>query len=232
MKALTKDRAERYDPVLEFARDFAEAAAPQVKLREDARDELPPTEIVVLGGPVPAEGRIEQPQDKGTTSVPVHMIPPSSPQMDRIEPPRGEPPPAEKSLRVSPVGSAIAKGPKSAEGAWRQGWAKYVLIRICVLAVVSLAVWHFSRLGPAQVEGRLNPKGGLKYVWIPPGEFHDGLLAGGRRVRRFGKAIAPNDYHQGFLDGANTRYGRCLQALCSGDGTVYAAGAGLCRAGA
>ena len=29
---------------------------------------------------------------------------------------------------------------------------------------------------------KVNPKDGLKYVWIPPGSFRDGLLAGGHRM--------------------------------------------------
>ena len=53
-------------------------------------------------------------------------------------------------------------------------------------------------------------------------DFHDGLLAGGQRVRRLRKASAPSDDYQRFLDRPDARHGGRLQALCGGYGTADA----------
>jgi len=45
---------------------------------------------------------------------------------------------------------------------------------------------------------RENPKDGLKYIWYPAADVFDGLLAGRRRVRERGKAIAPSSPRQGL----------------------------------
>ena len=80
--------------------------------------------------------------------------------------------------------------------------------------------------GPAPREPKVNPKDGLKYLWIPPGSFQDGLLAGGQRMQGGRETAASRDHHQGFLAGPDGSDSGRIQALCSGDRTANARCAG------
>jgi serine/threonine-protein kinase len=149
MKALTKDRAQRYPSVLEFARAFAEAA--------DA-----PKAVV---------GAVREPplHDHGTLG----QVPPS------------------KTLRDSISGATGAR-------ATRLRLILWVGISAVALLLV-LAGWYVSSsmhprsgspIRPASVQTpqeavptaagtlKLNPKDGLKYVWIPSGTFTMGCSPG------------------------------------------------------
>ena len=144
MKALTKDRDQRYGSVLDFAREFTQAAQPS-----------PPAQSPVT-------------------------IPPT-----RIVPPPALPKPAHLAvLTENPVR------------------AKFAVLGLVLLAAIAAGIWFFSRsapkpppnvasqlseigkspvladLGRTPGAAKVNPKDGLKYVWIPPGSFQMGCSPG------------------------------------------------------
>jgi formylglycine-generating enzyme required for sulfatase activity len=61
---------------------------------------------------------------------------------------------------------------------------------------------------------RENPKGGLKYVWIPPGTFMMGCSPDDRECEQDEKPAHRVSLSNGFLDGADPGDGARLQALC------------------
>ena len=120
MKALTKDRDQRYASALDFARAFMAAAQP------------------------PA--RAETPASLTSTLV--------------VTPPSMSKPPQ---FRTTP------KSPSK---------MKLVVIAVVALILIIAGVWYFSQHGVKKGEVRVNPKDGLKYVWIPPGTFMMGCSPG------------------------------------------------------
>jgi formylglycine-generating enzyme required for sulfatase activity/Flp pilus assembly protein TadD/tRNA A-37 threonylcarbamoyl transferase component Bud32 len=125
MRALTKDRNQRYGSVLEFARELTSAAQPWPAAQS----------------PVPI--------------LPTQIVPPALPK------PRHLPAVTGSSSRV-----------------------KFVVLGLVLLAIIAAGILHFferavkphpsAMTGPAKV----NPKDGLKYVWIPPGSFQMGCSPG------------------------------------------------------
>jgi len=149
MKALTKDRDQRYSSVLEFARAFAEAA-------------------------VPAPGRVGAVRE-----------PPLRDQGTMLQTPA--PPTAHASISAA-----------AGAGATKSRLALWLGVPTAALLLV-LGGWYVSssmhpRGGspnqPASVQTpqeavptvvgtlKVNPKDGLKYVWIPPGTFMMGCSPG------------------------------------------------------
>jgi formylglycine-generating enzyme required for sulfatase activity len=133
MKALTKDRDQRYASALDFARELVSAT---------------------------------QPSPRAEASLP----PPST----RI---------------VSPP--AVAKPPKLRTAPKSPSMMKFVAIAGVAVIVIVAGVWYFSQHGlkkgnmsssgkaeESKAEAKVNPKDGLKYVWIPPGSFQMGCSPG------------------------------------------------------
>ena len=170
MKALTKDRDQRYSSVLEFARELTSAAQPARRAEAPA----PPTSTRIVSPAVPEAGQ-EFPSAKIAL------------------------PPVAREL-VPPLPHAMMRTLST------EFPASLVVVAVVVFAVLaSVALWYFSqpaeenqnadgstsgdlswcaKVGTSKGEVRVNPNDGLKYAWIPPGTFHDGLLAGGHRSER------------------------------------------------
>jgi hypothetical protein len=51
---------------------------------------------------------------------------------------------------------------------------KFIVMALVALILIVAGVWYFSEHGKV----RVNPKDGLKYVWIPPGTFKMGCSPG------------------------------------------------------
>ncbi len=174
MKALTKDRDQRYGSVLEFARELASAAQPSPTAQTPAT--IPPTRIV----PPPALAKPPRPQvlsenprrakfvvlglallaviaagiwyfSRSAEQPASHVTSPASgatvPPGQRAEEPVGVGTPIDLS-----AGLMVPPGQKAEE--------------------------PVGELGPTPGAARVNPDDGLKYVWIPPGTFMMGCSPG------------------------------------------------------
>jgi len=170
MKALTKDRDQRYGSVLDFAREFTGAAS-----NPAPPEALPKTKVVESQH----RGQVEQERKAG----------------DKAEAERLAKAQADHERLVGKEVEAtypVAEGAKLAPQ--RPSRAKYMLFGLLGLTVILAPTWHFwlgpyvsrnemqrrhmterqatiKKSGPAAKAARVNPKDGLKYVWIPPGTF-------------------------------------------------------------
>jgi formylglycine-generating enzyme required for sulfatase activity len=86
---------------------------------------------------------------------------------------------------------ALARPPKVRTARWSHSTMKFVAIAGVVLIFIVAGVWYSSqrgakegnmplpgKAGQSKVELKVNPKDGLKYVWIPPGSFQMGCSPG------------------------------------------------------
>jgi sulfatase modifying factor 1 len=173
MKALTKDRDQRYGSALEFAREFTRAASVPA-----ASEAFPTTKAV--GFPDKAQAEVvRQAKVKAESERLAHA------KVGRERLVLEEP----KTKRGGPERSQVTPQHPTR--------AKYVALSLVGLAVIIAAIWYFSPSGSKQktqgpttaksteeepesaipqpalaaVAARVNPKDGLKYVWIPPGTF-------------------------------------------------------------
>jgi formylglycine-generating enzyme required for sulfatase activity len=146
MKALAKDRDNRFASIMEFARAFSEAApAPQAAASDVA---LPSTKIVR-----PAVGAVHEP-------------PPTSPAQSR---------------RILAIFlGAVAFTTVVAATVFWHGLPSGGLLQpeATVTETSSSSSKEAAARAPSQGTVRLNPKDGLKYVWIPPGTFQMGCSPG------------------------------------------------------
>jgi serine/threonine-protein kinase len=188
MKALKKEREERYQSALEFARAFVAAAQPAPA--PEVSQPLPSTRIVLLP----------------TAQEPVAPVPVSVSALAKADTAVQTPPPAPPG-RIAEAPSAQPQGSKPVAAASRppavaeplQFWTapkppnkmRFVAIAVVALILIIAGVWYFSQHGskkgvlswsakPGESKGevRVNPKDGLKYVWIPPGTFMMGCSPG------------------------------------------------------
>jgi serine/threonine-protein kinase len=204
MKALKKEREERYQSTLEFAQAFVAAALPAPAA--DISEPLPSTKVVV--SPAAREPDAPMPlslaaQGKVDTAV---QTPPLAPPGRIAETPTAQP------QRSGPVGGvlfsgaasirppAAARAPQFRTISKPPSKGKFVVIAAVALILVGAGVWYFSqpaeknpnpdgsikkgdmssptKAGPSQGEVRVNPKDGLKYVWIRSGTFMMGCSPG------------------------------------------------------
>jgi len=237
MKALKKEREERYQSALEFAHAFVAAALPvsaaevsqalpstKVVVSPAAREpatpmpqpaiaqakvdaavqtpspappariaetlDAPPTKVVVSSTVREPATPMPQPaiaQAKVDTAV---QTPPPAPSA-RIAETLDAPPQWEGPVAPSTRPPAAAGAPQFRTTSKSPGKMKFVAIAVVGLILIVAGVWYFSqhgskrgsisssaKAGPSQGEVRVNPKDGLKYVWIPPGTFMMGCSPG------------------------------------------------------
>jgi len=179
MKALVKDRNQRYGSALDFARELACAA----QLWPLAETPVPPPSTRIVSPPArPSAAREpaaplplhETGQAKADTAVQT----PSPVPPERIgETPTAQPQASKPTATASRPPTAT-KPPQFRMVAGPSGKMKFVAIAVVALILVVAGVWYSSQHGPKKGEVRVNPKDGLNYVWIPPGSFEMGCSPG------------------------------------------------------
>jgi len=170
MKALSKQREERYQSALEFARAFAAAvqaaSAPVVSqplpstvtvLPPAAREPAMPTPLparasVPTNIPVPTPPPARVPIQTGIPVPTPPPIPPRAIAEASITPPASKPPteasitaPANKPPTAARLPSAAAQPPHLAAERKSSSAVKYVVLGAVLLAVITGGVWYFSR---------------------------------------------------------------------------------------
>jgi serine/threonine-protein kinase len=207
MKALKKEREERYQSALEFARAFAAVAQPVPA--PEVSQPLPSTKVVV--SPVVREFDALVPRASTTpaqTDIAVQTPPPAPPQ--RIVEAPGPQPQSSKPALAASHPPAAPRAPQFQAARESPSRVKHVVLGLVLLAVTAVGIWYFSQSGPEpppnvtspssgatvpagqkpSVEAplaehgptpgaaKVNPKDGLKYVWIPRGSFQMGCSPG------------------------------------------------------
>ena len=112
---------------------------------------------------------------------------PSPPPPERI----GEPPTAQpqggKHIAAASRPPAAAKPPQFQIISEPPSKMKFVVIAVVALILIVAGVWYFAQHGVKKGEVKVNPKDGLKYVWIPPGTFMMGCSPGDNECYDFEK---------------------------------------------
>jgi serine/threonine-protein kinase len=189
MKALAKDREQRYGSVLDFAREFARAAAPP-----SAEPTEPLATTRAVEPPIPDVGAVREPPLQAP-GVPLPPAAPTAPAPDVGA--VGEPPLHPPAVPVAPVAptapapdvgarrrlAPTAAGPSPSPKKPSHAAIAGVIAAVAVMIVAGL-VWVYWPTPPQTPRPaqrgtvRENPKDGLKYVWIPPGTFMMGCSPG------------------------------------------------------
>jgi serine/threonine-protein kinase len=157
MKALKKQREERYASVLEFARELAAAAQPaaQVETKQPlAETKLPPPGAAMADAPAPAPAR-----DGGGSGLPPAPSPSPAPaeadaavHTPPATPPKGIPqPPKPQPGRVKPAPAlsrppAVAKPPQLHGTTKPRSRGRFLVLSLLVALMIFVAVWSLSRL--------------------------------------------------------------------------------------
>ncbi|HMD83700.1 MAG TPA: bifunctional serine/threonine-protein kinase/formylglycine-generating enzyme family protein [Terriglobia bacterium] len=142
MKALKKEREERYQSAMEFARAFAAAA--QAAPTAEVRQPLPSAKIVpptaarepVVPTPLPASASAQ-------ADIAVQTPPPIPPT--RIAEAASAPPPGSNSATAASLPPAVAKPPHLPAVKESSSPVKYVVLGVVLLAVITGGIWYFSR---------------------------------------------------------------------------------------
>ncbi|MDR3674250.1 MAG: SUMF1/EgtB/PvdO family nonheme iron enzyme [Acidobacteriota bacterium] len=184
MKALVKDRNRRYASALDFARELTSAA--QFSPPAETHVHVPSPRIVAppTKPPVVRETDVSKPLPGSAQAkvVPAVQTPPLSPPQIITEPPTAQPQ-GSKPAAAKPPWPRTAPEPPSA--------MRFVAIAVVAVILTIVGVWYFlqqgtekgdtsspSKAGPSQGEVRVDPKDGLKYVWITSGTFMMGCSPG------------------------------------------------------
>jgi formylglycine-generating enzyme required for sulfatase activity len=145
MKALKKERGERYPSIMEFALAFVAAAFP------GAVPEIVPEVVPELS---PAEAAAPAPVEEPVAAI----LPPAVAEVEAVAPPPAE----ELAAPIPPPAAAQVEAAES------------------------------------RPEARVNPRDGLKYVWIPPGTFLMGCSPGDSASENNEKPRHPVALTRGF----------------------------------
>jgi len=201
MKALAKDRDQRYASVLDFARELMRAAP--TSPGTEAPEPIPQSPTVVTPARPPAGREPDAPMpvsayQSGRPSIAVQTPAPSPPERTVEAPlPQEQRGKAEAEAILAP---AVAKPPQIQTASESPSKMKFVVIAAVALILIVAGVWHYSqpvkidpylavsikkgdvswsaKAGESRGEVRVNPNDGLKYVWIPPGRFQMGCSPG------------------------------------------------------
>jgi serine/threonine-protein kinase len=218
MKALVKDRDQRYASALDFARVFAAAVQPTPAV--EFSQPLPSTKIV----PPPAAREPVAPMPVFASAPPPPGIAVQTPLPARpertVESPSAHPQGSQPGVTPSRP-PAVPRPPQFAKAPKPPSKMKFVVIAVVALILIVTGVWYFSpsanprvlkpqdesgtsqtvtgQHGPVTV--RDNPKDGLKYVWIPPGTFMMGCSPGDSECFDFEKPSHQVTITKGFWMG-------------------------------
>ncbi len=171
MKALKKDREERYQSALEFARDFAAAAQasppPEVSQPLPTMNSISPPAAQEPAVPMPLPGSASAQAD-----IAVQTTPPAPPARI-VETPSTRPQGSEPATAASRP-SAVAKPPHLRAVKERPSRVKYVVLGVVLLAVIAGGIWYFSRPTPGpppHVTGRTADAGKSPSAPEGPGAY-------------------------------------------------------------
>ena len=171
MKALSKEREERYQSAMEFARAFAAAAqaapvpvvsqplpstmiTPPAAAREPAVPvPLPASASVPTDIPVPTPLPASVPVPTGIPAPTPPPVPPRAIAEASITPPASNPPtevsitspPSKPPTATSLPSTAAAEPPHIPAGRESSSTVKYVVVGAVLLAVIAGGIWYFSR---------------------------------------------------------------------------------------
>jgi serine/threonine-protein kinase len=172
MKALVKDRDQRYGSALDFARELTSAA--QLLPTAEPPVTIPPARIVLP----PPKAAIAVQTSPPAPPQRIVKAPPLPPRVSKPESAAGRPRAAPKLPHLR----TISKPPSK---------MKFLAFAGVALIVILAGVWYFShrgvkkgnmswspKAGESKGEIMVNPNDGLKYVWIPPGNFMMGCSPG------------------------------------------------------
>jgi formylglycine-generating enzyme required for sulfatase activity len=149
MKALVKDRDQRYGSALEFAREFVSAAHPLP--RAEAPVTIPPTP----NAPPPARRRAAR---KPASPIPLqatvqakadiaNQTPAPAPPGKTVLPPSAQPQ-GSKPVAAANRQPALAKPPHHPLVKESSSGVKFVVLGLELLAVIAVGIWYFSLSGP------------------------------------------------------------------------------------
>jgi formylglycine-generating enzyme required for sulfatase activity len=128
-------------------------------------------------------GRDVEPMVKAETPVQTPLpVPPEK----IVEAPTA-PPQASTAAAAASRPPAAAKPPEFEMISEPPSKLKFVALAMVALILIVAGVWYFSRRGVKKGEVRVNPRDGLKYVWIPPGTFTMGCSPGDNECYDFEK---------------------------------------------
>jgi len=137
-------------------------------------------------------GRDVEPLVKADTETPS-----PSPPEKIVEPPPA-PPQASSAPAAASRPPAPAKPPQFEIIAEPPSKLKYVAMGMGALVLIVAAALYLAHRGVTKGEVRVNPKDGLKYVWIPPGTFTMGCSPGDNECYDFEKPPHPVSISHGF----------------------------------
>jgi len=171
MKALVKDRDQRYASVLDFAHALTSAAQPLRRAETPAALSQTPTAPPVgeISQPLPSTKGVPPPATREPGApMPVFARVLAAPDVAVLTPP---PAPQE---RIVETPSAEAELSKAASAADHQ-----IPVEVSQPLVPEKVVPPRKQLPlDNKREAKVNPKDGLRYVWIPPGTFMMGCSQG------------------------------------------------------
>jgi serine/threonine-protein kinase len=177
MKALAKDRDQRFTSALEFAREFSRVASAQAP-----PEDLRPTVKVVSPDRTRAEqerqarGQAEaERRDKERAEAERLARKQAEAKQGGAEEPHVVPKPRRRARYVilGLIGFAVIVA-----GAWFGRLAPYISQERLERQHLAERQTTIERSGPAAAGAKVNSKDGLKYVWIPPGTFLMGCSPG------------------------------------------------------
>jgi len=156
MKALVKDRDQRYASALDFARAFAAA---QTTAAAEFSQPLPSTKIVA---PPAAREPVASLPVSASARAPVDIAvqtPPPAPPQRVVEPPRPQPVRSEPTPAVIRP-PAVSKPPRFRTISQPSSKMKYAVIAVVALILIVAGVWYFSPSAHAPVVKPPSESGG------------------------------------------------------------------------
>ena len=145
MKALKKEREERYPTALEFARGFAAAALPRPGA--EVHQELPSTKIVI---PAPEREPAAPPPRLANAPAPADIAvqpPPRVPPARIVKAPGARPQEAKPSVAISPTRTPA--NPPHFRIVESPSRLKYVVLGLTLMAAIAAVIWYFVQPAPA-----------------------------------------------------------------------------------